>query len=84
MRMVLPEDIRQFRDLSLLHDNTLSPAQREELLLQISSETLVAHEMFVQKLLGNSYSIPTPDQNRAITSLLQRLLAYACAATRNR
>ena len=66
--MTLPEDAREFRDISLLHDSALSPTKRQELLSRISIKMISTHEIFVQTLLGSAYHMPTIVVNRAKTN----------------
>ena len=65
--MNLPDDARQFRDLSLLHDTSLDAVQRNTLLLKMSSSSIKKHQIFVRGLLGQSYSMLPLPKNRAKT-----------------
>ena len=67
--MKLPEDVRLFRDLSLLHDTALRPEQRQHLLNEIEPSAVFLHQTYVRKLLGSLYGMPQAPQNRAKSTL---------------
>lgn len=69
--MFLPEDIRIFRNLSLLHDTSLSTEQRIDLMQTVSPELLKTHEQFVKTLLGSDYLVTQAPQNKATMPLFK-------------
>lgn len=69
--MFLPEDIRIFRNLSLLHDTSLSTEQRLDLMQTVSPELLKTHERFVKTLLGSDYLVAQTPQNKATIPLFK-------------
>lgn len=73
--MQLPEDVRLFRDLSLLHDTVLSARQRETIKATIPAETFELHEKYVQGLLGDTYKCPIIAKNRAVLRLFPWMTA---------
>lgn len=73
--MQLPDDVRLFRDLSLLHDTALAAHQRAAIEGSISAETLKVHEKYVQGLLGDQYICPMMTKNRAKPSLFRWMMS---------
>lgn len=72
--MLLPEDVRAFRNLSLLHDTSLNPQQRARLAAEVSTTQLEQHEQFVQTLLGSGY-VGSKPKNRAAVALFALIKA---------